>query len=117
MASPADCKTSRTFTAKVRRFIKTYPLTYKDPMKMISDSLDEIVSLVKKADSIDELECLSETAKQMTSYSNVDEVCQFPVNDEKFRYIIYRPIKLLEDTKKEIIFAIDLLYIPDNPTF
>lgn len=105
-------KTNRAFIKKVLYFIKTYPLTSKDPQRMIQQSIYNLVGLVESVKTIEELEPLSSTAEKMIDYSHPDELFEFPIEGDDHRFIIYRPCKFLDYNYDEIVDIYDLLYIP-----
>lgn len=105
-------KTNRAFIKKVRYFIKTYPLIRKDPQHMIQSSIQLLVNKVESAKRIEELEGLSETAKKMVEHTHPEDLYQFPVDGDDYRFIVYRPCKFLDSGYKQILDLYDLLFIP-----
>lgn len=107
-------KTNRTFVNKVKYFIKTYPLTRRDPAFLIRDSIENLVKAVEAAQSINELEVLSEIARQMIGHSSPDDLYQFPVTEDYKRFLIYVPCKFLNKEHGHIVDIYDMLYIPEQ---
>ena len=112
MLPPDQFEPNRTFIKKARSFIKYYPpLVPRDPEKMLQESLSNLAKLVNSSLNTSQLENLSEEARAMINHPNEKEYFQFPVEDERYRFIIYRPCKFFEKENKKIEIY-DLLYIP-----
>lgn len=105
-------KTNRAFIKKAFYFIKTYPLTSKDPQFMIQQSIYNLVKLVEAVRTIKKLEPLSSTAEKMIDHSHPEDLFEFPIEGDDHRFIIYRPCKFLDPNYTEIVDIYDLLYIP-----
>ena len=113
MQIPDNVNASRTFIKKAYNFIRYYPLTRKDPMTMLLDSINEICDLVSSCSDISELEPINEIVKQNGGYQSTEGLFQLKIQDEERRVIIYRPSNLLGivDSDNEIVYLYDILVI------
>lgn len=84
-------------------------------MDMLLRTLKELEKRINYAESLDELEPLSQEAKLISNYSDYEQLFQIEVAEERDRFIIYKPTKFFKKLKKthsEIAFIYDLLYMP-----
>ena len=107
-------KANRTFVSKAKYFIKTYPLTNRDPAFIIRNSIENLVKDVEAAHSINDLEALSEVARQMIEHSSPEDLCQFPVTGDYKRFLIYKPCKFTSTEHSHIVDIYDMLYIAEQ---
>lgn len=102
--------TNRAFILKVRNFCRYYPLRARDPELMIRDSIDSLTKLIKKCSNVAELESLNTITLAMVEHSHPEDLFQFPIEGESYRFIIYK-LKEFSDEEK-VIELYDLLFIP-----
>ncbi len=112
MFTQEKIKASRAFVKKVKKFIDTYPLRYRNPSYMMQQTIQDLVHAVEISHSIEELDCLSAQTQEVFYAQSPENFCQFPVKDDEKRFIIYRPCRYLNSECTHLVELYDLVYIP-----
>ena len=109
----AKVNSSRAFWKKAHNYLRYYPLTHKEPFNLLQQTIDKIVRSALSAKTIENLESISENVRKSANVENTDHLCQMAMIEEKRRYILYIPTKLLgiHETTEEIVKLVDIVVV------
>ncbi len=104
---------SRAFWKKAHNYLRYYPVTHKEPVNLLQQTIDKILHYALSAKTIQNLESVSESVRQSANVENTDHLCQMAMIEEKRRFILYIPTKLLgiNETSEEIVKLVDIVVV------
>ena len=113
MSVPTRLITNNAFVKKFLTYIKFYPVHYKDPKEFLETALEELESLVMKANNLCDLEPICNEAKMMIKHTNPENLCQLEVQGERGLYLIYDPLKFTDSNRADgkIALLYDLIHL------